>query len=66
MILRLYKKTNWLKDFFKKPSIYGVVHIERISSTRATGIATIFIKILEVDVGKSILDNSKLDKTIED
>ena len=34
-------------------------------STRATGIVTISIKILEVNFGKSILDNSKWDKIIE-
>ena len=35
------------------------------SSTRETRIVTIFIKILEVNFGKSILDNSKWDKIIE-
>ena len=35
------------------------------SSTRATEIVTISIKILEVNFGKSIVDNAKWDKIIE-
>ena len=61
------KKINWLKDFFKKPNhYYGVVHIKKqTSSTRATRIVTINTKILELNFGKSILDNSTWDKIIE-
>ena len=59
------KKINQLKDFFKKPNFYGVVHRKQNSSPRVTGVVTISIKIFEVNFGKSVLDNSKWDKIIE-
>ena len=39
-------------------SLYGLVHV-KIESTTTTWIVTISIKILEVNSGNSILENSK-------
>ena len=68
VILRLYKnaKINYPKNiFFKKPSFYGAVHIKIELINQSAGTVIIYIKILEVNFGKSILDNSKQDKIVE-
>ena len=62
VILRLYKnaKINYPKNnFLRKPRFYGVVHIKIELINQSAGTIIIYIKILEVNIGKSILDNSK-------
>ena len=62
VILRLYKnaKINYPKNnFFRKPRFYGEVHIKIELINQSAGAVKIYIKILEVNIGKSILDNSK-------
>ena len=48
VILRLYEnaKINYLKDIFKNPSLYGVVHIKIEFTTRKAGMVAISIKII--------------------
>ena len=48
VIFRLYEnaKINYLKDIFKKPSLYGVVHIKIEFTTRKAGMVAISIKII--------------------
>ena len=65
MILRLYEKDKLAQRFFQKAKPLWVVHIKKqTSSTRATRIVTSNTKILELNFGKSILDNSTWDKII--
>ena len=57
------KKINFLteKDFFKKPNLYGVVHIKTEFINQGNWNCHNF----EINFGKPILDNCKWDKIIE-
>ena len=66
MILRLYEKDKLAQRFFQKAKpLWGGSYQKQTSSTRATRIVTISTKILELNFGESILDNSTWDKIIE-